>query len=428
MKRTTRRATALTAAFLTVGMLAGCGGSGGGADSAEEVTELNIPAAETPWLASYQQIAADYEAETGVKINLTTFPFEGLLTQQANAAQSGSGAFDLFQLNEQWVGQFYDNEWVQPLTDVDPDFQWDENLIEFDGVGRWDAEARTTSVEGTPYSLPINGNIHLFMYRNDLYEQLGLEVPTTWDQVIENGETAINEGAVDNGYVLRGKTPSYDFSALLFSYGGKWFQDELAGDWTPALDTPEAEEALTKFKELAELGPDAPQTVAQAEATSLMQGGSVLQSTLVAAVSAPLEDEGASRVAGNIGYAPLPGDTPVSGTWTLGIPAGLEPARAEAAYDFLTWLTSKEAMDKWAEYGGVTTRTDVESDRPELQAIVESADSIRGGLRYTFTPQMLEVTEPIIGEVVAGTKTVEEGLAEMQTGLQRVVEEAGYTE
>jgi len=391
-----------------------------------EVTELTIPTAETPWLPSYQKIAAEYEAETGVKINLTTFPMDGLLTQQANAAQSGSNAFDVFQMNEQWVGQFYDSQWVQPLADVDPEFAWDEGLIEFDGVGRWDADLRRTSADGEPYALPINGNIQLFMYRTDLYEQLDLDVPTTWEDVIDNGQAARDAGVVADGYVLRGKTPTFDFSAVLFSEGGSWFEGEADGDFTPTVDTPEMREALEKFARLAAVGPAAPQTVAQAEATSLMQGGGVLQATLVAAVAAPLENPEASLVAGKIGYATLPGGTPVSGTWTLGIPTGLPEERAQAAYEFITWLTSQATMEKWAELGGVTTRSDIETDRPELLALVDSEADIRAGLRYPFAPQMLQVTEPVIGEYLAGTIDIEEAITRMEDGLTRVVEEAGF--
>src|SRR5690606_35161646 len=126
-----------------------------------------------------------------------------------------------------------------------------EGLIEFDGVGRWDEDLRTTSPDGIPYSLPINGNIHLFMYRADLYEQLGLEVPTDWDGVLANGEEARAAGAVTDGYVVRGKTLTYDFSALLFSEGGEWFEGELDGDWTPTIDTPEMRAALQTFADLA---------------------------------------------------------------------------------------------------------------------------------------------------------------------------------
>lgn len=425
-KHSTRALTGSAIAVAVALTLGACSAPEEPTDDLPEVTELNVPTAETPWLPSYQELVAEYEAETGVKINLTTFPMDGLLTQQANAAQSGSNAFDVFQMNEQWVGQFYDSQWVQPLAEVDPDFAWDEGLIEFDGVGRWDADLRSTTPDGEPYALPINGNIQLFMYRTDLYDELGLEVPTSWDEVVDNGQAARDAGAVTDGYVLRGKTPTYDFSAVLFSEGGAWFEGEADGDFTPTVDTPEMRDALEQFKELAAIGPAAPQTVAQAEATSLMQGGSVLQATLVAAVAAPLENPEASQVAGKIGYAPLPGGTPVSGAWTVGIPTGLPEERAQAAYEFITWLTSQEAMQKWAELGGVTTRSDIETDRPELLALVDSEADIRAGLRYPFAPQMLQVTEPVIGEYLAGTIDLDEAISRMDEGLTRVVEEAGF--
>ena len=427
MTRRRRRAAALLTAATAAALAAGCSSTGPNA-SPGDLTELNLSAVEAPWLDGYKKIIAQYEAETGIQVNLTSYPFDGLMTQQANAAQIGSNAFDLFLLNEQWVGLFYDNQWVQPLNDVDPEFSWDPNLIEFDGVGRWDAETRTTSLDGEPYALPMNGNIHEFMYRADLYDQLGLEVPTSWDEVIENGERAVDQGVADAGYVLRGKIPTYDFSAVLFSYGGSWFVDEAGGDWTPAIDTDEFRAALQEFKALAEVGPPAPQTIAQAEAISLMQGGTVLQAALVTANAAPLENPEASHVAGTIGYAVMPGRTPVSGTWALGVPTGLPDERAELAYDFLTWLTSKETMQAWADGGGVTTRSDVESERPDLQVIIESADDIRGGLRYPFTPAMLDITDPAISQYLAGNLSLDEAIHEMQDGLTDIVTDAGFLE
>ena len=397
-------------------------------DDAPAVTEISVATAETPWLGGYQEVVALYEEQTGVQVNLQVFPFEGLLTQQANAAQTGSNDFDVFQLNEQWVGQFYDNEWVQPLTDIDPEFSWDPGLIEFDGLGRWDAEARSTSPSGVPYSLPINGNIHLFMYLESVYDELGLEVPTSWEDVIANGEIAQDSGATEYGYVGRGRTPAYDFSAILFSEGGSWFADDRGGNFEPTINSPEGRAALELFKGLTDIGPDAPQTVAQAEATSLMQSGEVAHATFVAAVAAALENTENSLVAGDVGYALLPGGTPVSGAWTVGIPNGLPDDRSQAAYEFISWLTSQEAMQAWAEVGGVITRSDVETERPEIQRIVESEEMIRAGFRYPFTAQLLEVTEPTIGEYLAGTISVDEALERMDADLRVVVTNAGFLE
>lgn len=409
----------------------GSGSSGGSGDG--EVTELVVPTAETPWLDSYREIIADYEEQSGITVTLKTFPFEGLLTQQANAIQQQSDAFDVFQINERWTGQFYANGWVQPLTSIDPDFSWDDALMSFDGVGRWDADRNLTSPDGEVMALPINGNILLFTYRKDLYDELGLEVPETWDDVVANGQAALDAGAVKHGYVLRGKTPSFDFESVLQSYGGDWFADD--GSWTPTANSEEGREALEMFIRMAELGPDQPQTVAQAEAVSLMQSGEALQAALVVAAAVPLEDPDASLVAGNVGYAVVPSGpvarTPVSGTWVLGIPAGLPENRARAAYDFITWLTSQEAMQAWAGYGGVPTRTDVLTDdlaaeRPELQAMIDSNEYISAPFRYPFQAQMLQSTRQHLGEAVGGSTGIEDALGAIDDDLTGIVEESGF--
>ena len=48
-----------------------------------------------------------------------------------------------------------------------------------------------------------------------------------------------------------------------------------------------------------------------------------------------------------------------SGTWAMSIPSGLSDERAKAALSYINWVMSKKAQIKFAEYGGIPTRTDV---------------------------------------------------------------------
>ncbi len=431
-KHTTVAATAV-ATIALAGLLAGCSSGGGSTasptastDPGANVKEITVAAAQAPWLPSYQKVVADYEAKTGVKVDLKVFPFAGLQTQEANAAQSGSNAFDVMLVNEQWVGQFYDSKWLQPLKQVDQGFTWPSGVMRFDGVGQWDSKLRTTTDSGEPYALPINGNIHVFMYRTDLYSKLGLKAPATWDQVIANGQKAKNSGDATNGYVLRGVTPTYDFDSILYSYGGKWFKNEGKGDWTPAIDSSATREALTTWKKLAALGPASPQSLDQAGETAVMQGGNALQGAFVAAVAPSLEDQTASSVAGKIGYTTMPGGTPVAGTWVVGVPSGLPKDRTSAAWKFMSFVTSKAEMQKWAGYGGITTRTDITTDRPELKAVIDSNKTVRGGIRYTFAPQFLSTTDKILNDFIAGNITVDQAAKQLSDGVKKVVTDAGY--
>ncbi len=230
-----------------------------------------------------------------------------------------------------------------------------------------------------------------------------------------------------DGYVLRGKTPAYDFSAVLFSEGGAWFKGEAEGDWTPTIDTPEMRSALEQFKALASIGPAAPQTVAQAEATSLMQGGGVLQATLVTAVAAALENPDASRVAGKIGYAVLPGGTPVSGTWTLGIPTGLpaELARRRpttSSPGLRARRRCRSGPSTAASRPARTSRRIAPNCWPWFSPLPTSAPECATRLPRSCSRSR----EPTIGEYLAGTIDLEETVTRMQADVTRVVKEAGF--
>lgn len=391
------------------------------------VTEITVGTGQTPWLGPYQDVVKLYEETTGVKVNLEILPFGGLLETQSLAAQTGSGDFDVFLLNEQWVGLFYDNEWVAPLEEIDPSFSWDPALIEYGGLGRWDAETRSTARDGVPYSLPMNGNIHVLVYLKSVYEELGIDIPTTWAEAEAAGEAAVAAGLVDYGFVLRGENQApFDFTAFLVAEGGSWFADAEGGNFEPSINSPEGKRALEQFKRLADLGPDAPQTVAQAEMVALMQTGTVLQASMVVATATALEDVEASLAAGDIGYAVVPGSSPVSGAWTVAIPAGLSDERTQAGYDFITWLTGPEAMQAWVDQGGVVTRSDVVTDRPEILRMIESEDFITPGFRFPFTPEFLSATEPIIGEFVAGLISADDALEQMDEKIREIVVREGF--
>src|SRR5690606_36017371 len=96
---------------------------------------------------------------------------EGLRTQYVNAVRSNSGAFDLFQLDEPYVGEFFGNEWVQPLSQIRDGFSLDPETITYADLVLWDQSTRASSADGTLMGLPLNGNVHLFVYRKDLYEE-----------------------------------------------------------------------------------------------------------------------------------------------------------------------------------------------------------------------------------------------------------------
>jgi multiple sugar transport system substrate-binding protein len=424
--------------------LAACGRGGGGAlgeaQQGGQATRLTVPANTSPWLPAYQAAAREYEKQKGVQVTVREFPYGGLRTAMVNAIRGGNQPFDLFHLDEPWTGEFYANDWAVPLTDVTPGFTLDRNVITYDALPQWDRAQRRHSPSGAVMGLPVNGNVNLFVYRTDVYSELGLTPPRTFEEAYDNGRRAMDSGKTRFGYVARaqategGSSITYDFMPLLRSYGADWY----AEDYQPAINSPGAVAAMEEFMRLLSLGPPQPQTVGQAEVIATMQGGQAVQCHTVAAAAPELEDPNKSRVAGKVAYLEMPaGSTgrpaPTSGVWSLAIPKGLPPERARAALDFITWFLGPDAQLIFTKAGGIPTRTDTydSPDVPEqakkyLPAIKQSLNDVRGHIRYPFSAEMLPVAERSLAAIASGGTPVKEGLDDLATALGDIARKAGF--
>jgi multiple sugar transport system substrate-binding protein len=282
--------------------------------------------------------------------------------------------------------------------------------------------------------------VNVFVYRTDIYNELGLAPPKTFEEAYENGRRAQESGRVRFGYVARaqstdsGSAITYDFMPLLRSYGGDWYTD----DYQPAINSEGAVAAMEMFTRLLSLGPPQPQTVGQAEGIATMQGGQAVQCHTVAAAAADLEDPSKSRVAGQLGYVEMPaGSTgrpaPTSGVWSLAIPRGLPAERASAAMEFITWFVGADAQLVFTKAGGIPTRTDTydAADVPEqakkyLPAIKQSLGDVRRHIRFPFSAEMLPVAERSLAAIAAGDTPVKEGLDGLATELGDIARTAGF--
>jgi multiple sugar transport system substrate-binding protein len=432
----------LLAGAASVPVVAACskggGGALGGGNTGGKVSELVVPINASPWLPAFQKLVAKYQQEGGVKITLRTFPYDGLKTAMTNAIQGGAHPFDIYILDESWTGQFYKSGWVTPLSDVNSSDAWDPQIVDYDLLPRWDPATGTATKNGKVMGLPLNGNVNLFVYRKDLYDQFGLSVPKTFDEVVANATKAA--GKVKYGYVVRaqstttGQSITYDFMPVMYGYGADWFTP----DWKPAINSPNGVAAMEMFKKLAGFGPAQPQTVGQADVIAAMQSGQALQCHTVAAAAAQFEDPTKSNVAGKVGYAVMPAGSagkgaPTSGVWTMAVPAGLDKNRAQAAYKFITWVLTKQSQLAFAQNGGIPTRHDTYSEQglpaksqAYLKAIADGLPNIRRSVRYPFAADMLPDAERTLTAITAGSTPVKAGLDDLASKFQDVARKAGY--
>jgi multiple sugar transport system substrate-binding protein len=407
--------------------------------AAESQPQITILINDSPWFAGFDALVTKYMQETGNKVELNVTPFPGMLQKSRNAVQAKESEYDILNLNESWYMQFYANKFVTPVKDIDPDFQLDPNIIEYEWATRWDEAVQDSTKNGELYGFPINGNIQLYFYRKDIFEEKGLSVPNTWVEVVEVAKALHNPPRMF-GFAARTAPPWFELLSYFKSYGGDvFFRDKETGELVVNAHDEKTLEALKLWLTLCQqYGPANYAEIGQAEMLALMLSGRLAQVHMVCAAAPNFDDEKKSAVIGKVGAAVVPGTSPenrvpMSGIWVMGIPHNLPMERKKAALAFLEWALSKEAQMYYAKAGAIPVRQDVYEELandPKLGwwmgAMAESTPYIRGLHRLTETPLIYEIVDRNIREAVIDKLSPEEALWNIAQETHNILVEAGY--
>ncbi len=315
-----------------------------------------------------KQAARDYEAQTGVKINIAEFPYANLLDKEMIDLNARTGAYDLIMLDDPWFPSFASKPFLTDLTPLlqkrgqsgpDPDFV--ETSI---------AVCRHPYQTGSLYALPYVGNSQLFFYRKDLFDKHALKPPATWNDVLTAAKTIQEKESASGvyGYVMRaaqGNAAVADFMPIFWAFGAEMFDSS----GKPTVNSPEGIAALEFMLELGKYSPPGyPSFNADEVGAHLLQGTAAMSINWPAWISR-FDDKGKSKVIGKMEFTTLPSAAKVGqaeiGNWLIAIPRASQ--NTEAAMDFLLWATSAEQMKRSALRGNPPTRRSLFRD-PELVA------------------------------------------------------------
>ena len=381
-----------------------------------------------------KQAAKDYEAQTGIHINIAEFPYANLFEKELIDLNARAGAYDLVMLDDPWFPKFAA---LNALTDLAP-------LLQQRGKGGPDEDFVATSIAlcrhpyqtGSLYALPYVGNSQLFFYRKDLFAKHNLKEPATWDEVLAAAKT-ISEQEVSGapgggkvyGYVMRaaqGNAAVADFMPIFWAFGGEMF--DAGGQ--PMVNSPEGIAAL-KF--MIEMGKYSPPGYASFNADEvgahLLQGSAAMSINWPAWISS-FNDPAKSRVIGKMEFGQMPGARNPGraeiGNWLLGIPRGAK--NSEAAMDFLLWATSAEQMKRSARLGNPPTRKSVFNDPelvarfPSYPAQLRSLESSRPRPRTASWNEIENVFGIYLSKANSGELSAEEAMSQANAEIRKIVE------
>lgn len=204
-----------------------------------------------PWPSS--EIYANYlidtwNAEHGDKIHVTGASVDGETYKTKQAIElASSNPPDIFY---SWEGgraaEVIANGFSADLSEYYKQYKWSDSLVA--------AGVSLATFEGKQHFVPTEVGASVVWYRKDLYADLGLTVPTTWDELMVNAEAAKAAGLTAFQLANQKRWPSqFMWSAILVNKYGLDTYNGLIGD-TIAWTDPRAVDVTQMMVDLAENG------------------------------------------------------------------------------------------------------------------------------------------------------------------------------
>ncbi|MEM6529959.1 MAG: extracellular solute-binding protein, partial [Chloroflexota bacterium] len=159
----------------------------------------------------------------------------------------GDSAFDIIHGANGEVGDWGGQGWLLPLNDLVEQYREEYNLNDIPETV-WEGG----TLDGNIYGIPMVGNTLHFVYRQDIFEELELEIPETYDEVIAICDAiGLDNSDYDIPFGIDFSRPrgfELEFFMLLRAYGG----DYLNEDNTPAFNGEEGLQAIAMMQRIAE--------------------------------------------------------------------------------------------------------------------------------------------------------------------------------
>ena len=345
MKFTSLLKAATTVAFASV--LVACGNS---SSSSSSVTEIEFFSQKPEMQATLQEIVDDYnKSQDEVKVKLTSVPDAGTVLKTRIANDEAPDVINIYPQNADFKGWAADGQFVD-LTD------------ESDILGNLnDGAAEAYAVDSKIYNVPLTTNVSGVYYNKDAFAKLGIEVPKSLAEfqdivkkIKDNGQTPFAEALGDpwtvNGFAqlawiqsAGGAQAANDY--LRFSDKGAIAEDEVSKNVAAYLDL------LAGNGQSNSDGALYADTVAVfAEGKALMMANGSWALTVIKQQEPDFE----------VGFFPMPGltaDAPVMtvGAADMAVSISADSKNVDASKDFVKYLSSTEAMQKYYDVDGSPT-------------------------------------------------------------------------
>jgi ABC-type glycerol-3-phosphate transport system substrate-binding protein len=376
--------------------------------------ELNLFLIPSPSATAIQSFIPAFEEQTGITVNVTETPYGEAHQKLLLSVQQGQGEYDVAQFDNTFLAPYGASGIMMPLDDyIAGSAAYD--IADFEqgqqDYGKWD---------GQTLGLTLSTEPMIQWYRTDIYEELGLEPATTWEEFRANAQ-AVEESGLGDGAILGwGPNASWWWMTLVWSFGGHLYDENLE----PQVNSPEAVAATQFFKDMLQYGPEGGITASGDDVTIKFLNSDIGAMIQYSGYWGMALDPAANAHAGNIGTAPMPTGavdiTHLAG-WNIGIPRDAE--NPDAAWQFLEFVLGKENARDYLMAGAAAIGRRSIAEDAELVALHPYLPllNIPASSRIERYPQ-IRVWPEVEKAILDALPAMLNGEVEIQAGLDQLNE------
>jgi ABC-type glycerol-3-phosphate transport system substrate-binding protein len=305
------------------------------------------------------------------------------------------------------------------------------DLVEKYGQGL--NKSQLITFDGKIYAVAFMANAQHIWYRESIFNELGIAVPTTYEEVIAAAAKIKASGKMDNPYAgafKAGWNLSQEFVNMYLGHGGEFFKPGTA---EPSINNAKGVAALNVIKQLTELSnPDFLTQDTNAVKEEWESGNVAIMHVWGSAAASLLDAEGDQAIMADTRLAAPPtvgGGSDVATTlwWDgIGIATNTSDADAEASFRALVGAASSTEMANANPDAAVWL---INGYTPGQAAVGVAAAAKMGASPYPSIPQMGLLHGAMSNEMVEflqGTESAEQALKDIEAAYIAKATEQGF--
>jgi multiple sugar transport system substrate-binding protein len=304
---------------------------------------LNILAVVTPQFDGLMLRTKEFEDLTGIKTKWDFIPFAALQEKVAATGVAADGSYDLVNYLDSWGPA--NAHW---FTRLDP-------LLKRDGVSmdRYPAAFRkAASFKDEVTGLPLRSHAQLFFYRKDIFDELKLAAPKTWDDVITAGkkirETKKDIEPLGLYYHNDGNRQNlFIWLNYLWAAGGSVFTKDWKPGWMSDAALKATEDYIGLHTKEKITNPSSISFVEQDARVSFQQGKSAMIPVWWWAYSPMTDAKQSVLKPEQVAFAGMPSYQGKTVSYAISMPFSISKysKQQQASWEFLKWLSNPD-LDK----------------------------------------------------------------------------------